>query len=226
MDGGKVLENSTARAAQVVRDPTLVVDFYSRFAAVYEVWGNLVDGRVRRRMVSVASVADGDAVLDVGCGDGTFLELFARANPSGRTVGIDLAPGMRARARRRLERAHLDAEVHPGDARELAFGDASFDALTCAYVLDILPDEEIEQALGEFRRVLRPGGRLVVANAGRALRRRHRLPELLYGTRLPFSSLCRPIDSLAKVAAAGFRDARCEYSAQFLFPTELVVASR
>jgi demethylmenaquinone methyltransferase/2-methoxy-6-polyprenyl-1,4-benzoquinol methylase len=115
-------------------------------------------------------------------------------------------------------------ELHRSDVRKLPFEDASFDVVTCAYVLDILPWTEIAEALAEVRRVLRPGGRLVVANAARAERRRHRLPEFLYGTGLPLTSNCRPIDTLARLADAGFTERRREYSAQFLLPTEIVLA--
>ena len=212
---------------RVLRDPAAVVAFYSRFSKAYEIWGHLVDGQVRRRMAALAAVTPGNIVLDVGCGDGALLEQLARANPGGRTVGIDLAPGMLARATRRLRRAQLDgAEVYRGDARELAFAEASVDVITCAYVLDILPDTEIAKALAEFRRILRPSGTLVIANAGRGQRLHHRLPELLYGSRLPFTSLCRPINGFAHVVDAAFVHVRSEYSAQFFFPTELVVASR
>ena len=145
---------------RVLRDPAAVVAFYSRFSKAYEIWGHLVDGQVRRRMAALAAVTPGNIVLDVGCGDGALLEQLARANPGGRTVGIDLAPGMLARATRRLRRAQLDgAEVYRGDARELAFAEASVDVITCAYVLDILPDTEIAKALAEFRRILRRAGR-------------------------------------------------------------------
>src|SRR5919202_1381964 len=208
----------------VLREPATVVGFYSRMSAAYELWAKVVDSRVRRRMLSLASVVDGEAVLELGCGDGSLLVALARANPTGRTVGVDLAEGMLARTARRLKRTNLPGvELQRADIRGLPFEDASFDVVTCAYVLDILPWTEIAQALAEVQRVLRPGARLVVANAARAERRRHRLPELLYGTGLPLTSNCRPIDTLARLADAGFTQRRREYSAQFLLPTEIVV---
>jgi ubiquinone/menaquinone biosynthesis C-methylase UbiE len=214
-----------SREERLLREPAAVVSLYSRIAAAYELWGKLVDGRVRRRILTLASVADGEAILEIGCGDATLLEALARANPTGRTVGIDLADGMLARARKRFRRTNLaGVELRRGDARRIPLDDASFDVVICAYVLDILPDAEIAGALDEIHRVLRPRGRLVLAHAAAAERRRHRFPELLYGSCVPLTSNCRPIEALSRLAEAGFTDRRREYSAQFLLPSEIIAA--
>lgn len=211
--------------AELLHDPADVVAMYSRISPAYELWGKVVDRRARRRMLELAQVADGETVLEVGCGDGSMLESLARANPSGRTVGVDLADGMVTRTQQRLRRLRLPGvELRRADVRSLPFEDASFDVVTCAYVLDILPSEEITQALTEVRRVLRPGGRTVIANAARAERRRHRLAELLYGSGVPLCTASRPIDALPRLAATGFTSRRREYSVQFLLPTEIVTA--
>jgi hypothetical protein len=62
------------------------------------------------------------------------------------------------------------------------------------------------------------------APAAAAERRRHRFPELLYGSCLPLTSNCRPIEALSRLAGAGFVERRREYSAQFLLPGEIVAA--
>ena len=111
-------------------------------------------------------------VLDVGCGAGGWHPRIAAAGAT--IVGVDLMPGMIREAQ------VLGASLEPtpvfaqGDAQALPFGDATFDRVVCAGVLYHVPD--VEQALGEMRRVLRPGGRAVVStNGAYAMRRIYEL---------------------------------------------------
>jgi ubiquinone/menaquinone biosynthesis C-methylase UbiE len=89
-------------------------------------------------------------------------------------AGIEISDGMVAQAGRRLARRGRDrVELQRGDPRQLPFEDESFDLVVNGYMLDLLPRDEIPRALGEFRRVLRPSGRLVRVRSRR--RRRLRL---------------------------------------------------
>jgi len=94
-------------------------------------------------------------VLDVGCGPGQTLDGFSRRQL--RVHGIDVSPEMIAAASRR----HPEDEYHVGDATALPFADASMDVTLCLGVLEYVP--EPQQVLMELRRVLRPGGRLIVS---------------------------------------------------------------
>jgi ubiquinone/menaquinone biosynthesis C-methylase UbiE len=104
----------------------------------------------------------GMEVLDVGCGQGIDLARYARAGA--RVTGIDLTPRHVELARRHLEAAGLSGDVVLGDAEQLPFDDDSFDRASSNGVLHHTPD--IAAALGELRRVLRPGGeaRIIVYN--------------------------------------------------------------
>ncbi len=115
------------------------------------------------RLAQLVVLGPGGRVLDVGCGaGGALLPAAWRVGPTGEAVGIDLSEGMVARTREAAAEAGLDwvrAEV--GDGASLAFEDASFDAVLCAFTLAAIPDAEA--ALAEMRRVLRPTGSLGVA---------------------------------------------------------------
>lgn len=209
-------------AARRVED---VVAFYSRTGRVFEAWGRLVDSRARTRILQLCAVSDGDTVLEVGAGTGSQLVTLASANPSGRTVGIDLAEGMLREARRRLAAAGVThAEVLRADARELPLDDDSVDVVVSAYVLDILAWDDIRRALMECCRVLRPGGRLVLCHVTPGERRLHRLGDQLYGSGLPLTGNCRGIRLATLVAEHGFDQITREYRAQFLLPSEIVTA--
>jgi len=193
---------------------------------LFEAWARLVDSRARSRVLELCAVADGDAVLEVGVGAGSQLVELAFGNLSGRTVGVELADGMIREARRRLVAAgSAHAEVLRADACDLPLTDDSLDVVTSAYVLDILPWNDIRRAVMEFRRVLRPGGRLVLCHVTPGERRLHRVGDHLYGTGLPLTGNCRGIRLAALLQERGFEQITREYSAQFLLPSE-ILASR
>jgi SAM-dependent methyltransferase len=100
-------------------------------------------------------VRAGTRVLDVGCGPGTGTA--AAAARGAQATGVDLADGMLARARRR----HPALSFVHGDAEDLPFGDARFDAVLAGFVLNHLPDAD--RGLRELARVLAPRGRVAYA---------------------------------------------------------------
>jgi SAM-dependent methyltransferase len=98
-------------------------------------------------------------VLDAGSGSGAMARLMASTHPEWDVVGVDFNPAYVAYARDRGRLANLSFEQ--GDLRALKFTDASFDVIWSRFVLYFLPNPE--DAIREFRRVLRPGGDVVVA---------------------------------------------------------------
>jgi ubiquinone/menaquinone biosynthesis C-methylase UbiE len=109
-----------------------------------------------------AAPRPGERVLDVATGPGQpALTIAPLVGPQGRVVGIDLAERMVELANRRAKEARLDnVEFRTMDAESLDFPDASFDLVVCRFGLQIVTDPD--RALAEMRRVLKPGGRLVV----------------------------------------------------------------
>jgi SAM-dependent methyltransferase len=116
---------------------------------------------VATRSLRLLALEAGQQVLEVGCGTGVFLPLLAEAvGQSGRVVGLDLAPGFVEEARTRTRDTRW-VQVEQGDTYALPYPDQSFDAAHCDRVLMHLEDPTT--ALGEMQRVVRPGGRVVVA---------------------------------------------------------------
>jgi arsenite methyltransferase len=113
---------------------------------------------------AIAPLPLGARVVDIGSGAGTDLLLAARhVGPSGRAIGIDMTAEMRDRARagaRECGLAHV--EVLEADATSLPLEDASVDVLISNGVLNLVPEKE--RAFAEIARVLKPGGRLQIAD--------------------------------------------------------------
>lgn len=111
----------------------------------------------------LARIAPGEVVVDVGCGRGELL-VAALEQGASRALGVEYAPAAVELAHRTLTRhsGATNAEVHTADARSLPFEDAGADLVTMLDVVEHLNPAELDRALTEVRRVLRPGGRLFV----------------------------------------------------------------
>jgi SAM-dependent methyltransferase len=111
-------------------------------------------------LVEAAGVRPGDRVLDVACGTGVVTRLLAECvGPTGTVVGLDINPEMLAVARRAAPQPNV--EWVEGSAVRMTLPDATFDQVLCEQGLQFFPDRPA--ALGEMRRVLKPGGRLALS---------------------------------------------------------------
>ena len=109
-------------------------------------------------------IRPGDIVLDIGSGSGTDAFLAARlVGPAGRVVGLDLTEAMRHKLLGNAARARVgNVEVLAGNAEEIPLPAAAVDVVTSNGVLNLVPDKL--RAIREIARVLRPGGRLQLAD--------------------------------------------------------------
>jgi ubiquinone/menaquinone biosynthesis C-methylase UbiE len=204
---------------------TDVPKVYARVAAVYDLWAAATESRARRRTLELAAIHDGERVLEVAVGTGAAFVEVLRRNPHGENVGIDVTPEMLARARDKAAKSGVPHTLTVGDAYALAFPDARFDLVMNAYMFDLLPEDSFAAVLHEMRRVLRPGGRLVLTNMARGRKLRHRLYESIYRLRPSLLGGCRGVTLRPHLEAAGFRVTHEEYVSQLGFPSEIVVAA-
>jgi 2-polyprenyl-3-methyl-5-hydroxy-6-metoxy-1,4-benzoquinol methylase len=110
--------------------------------------------------VTRLNIAPGTEVLDVACGTGNTAIPLARRGA--RVTGVDIAPNLLEQARARAAAEGLEITFHEGDAEQLSYPDASFDAVVTMFGAMFAPRHEMVAA--EFARVLRPGGLLAMAN--------------------------------------------------------------
>jgi arsenite methyltransferase len=113
---------------------------------------------------AIGRLEDGEAVLDVGCGAGTDLLLAARrVGPRGSAIGVDMTETLRARAAAGAGACGLtNVDVRGGDATRLPVETGSIDVVISNGVLNLVPEKT--RAIAEIARVLRPGGRVQIAD--------------------------------------------------------------
>jgi ubiquinone/menaquinone biosynthesis C-methylase UbiE len=139
-------------------------------AADYELLWQAQLAPAHRALMALAAPRPGEQVLDVACGTGLVALAAAQAvGPQGRVLGTDLSDHMVDAARQRAaQRGLVQLGFARMDAEQLALPDGGFDLALCALGLMYVP--EPGQALSEMRRVLRPGGRVVLAVWGERAR--------------------------------------------------------
>lgn len=202
-----------------------VPEVYRRLAPHYDAWAERAEAKARRRCLELAGIRDGEAVLEVAVGTGlAFVEILKR-NPYGRNEGIDITEEMLARARQRAAEVGVPGyRLQVGDAYHLEYPDASFDVLVNNYMFDLLPVGDFPAVLAEFRRVLKPGGRLMLVNMTKGERWHHALWELVYRIRPAWLGGCRGVQLVPFLEAAGFAVASREYVSELGFASEVVRA--
>ena len=120
---------------------------------------------LRLRTANLARIQPGEKVLDVGCGTGTLaIEVQSRVGRAGRVFGVDPGTQQIARARSKAARRNLPIDFQIGVIEQLAFPDQTFDVVLSTIMMHHLPDGLKRQGLSEIARVLKPGGRLVIAD--------------------------------------------------------------
>lgn len=123
--------------------------------------------RLRRFEVGLLDDLEPRLILEVGCGTGELLRFVARRFPKALLTGLDADPQVLERARGKLAQQGIPATLVPGLAQELPFQTGTFDLVLSSLMLHHLDTESKLRALRDWRRVLAPGGTLVLVDFGR-----------------------------------------------------------
>lgn len=140
-----------------------------RWASSYDFLTNILTlgqaRRLRNLTIDHALLKPGESVLDVGCGTGAVtIPAKQRVGAAGQAAGIDPAPEMIAVAQRKAQHKGLEIDFRLGVIEALPYPDASFDAITSSLMMHHLPAQVQVKGLAEIYRVLKPGGRLLIAD--------------------------------------------------------------
>jgi phosphatidylethanolamine/phosphatidyl-N-methylethanolamine N-methyltransferase len=142
-------------------DQASIVEAYRRWAGVYDTVFGGISSKGRLRAVSLINRLPGTDVLEVGVGTGLALPHY---NPDKRVTGIDLSKEMLRKARKRTREDGLTnvRALHEMDAEATSFDENAFDIAVGMFVASVVPNPR--RLLAEMRRLVRPGGDILLVN--------------------------------------------------------------
>lgn len=139
---------------------------HDRLLPGYDLLARLMGfNRVYKRVVTQAELADGQRILEIGCGTGNLILMAKRSTPTVEAVGSDPDPLSLARAQRKAAGMN-GIRFDKAYAQRLPYADGEFDRVLSSMMLHHLDDAAKPVAAGEIFRVLRPGGRLHLVDIG------------------------------------------------------------
>jgi ubiquinone/menaquinone biosynthesis C-methylase UbiE len=201
---------------------------YDTVASVYPVSTFFFHSKAHACALHHAGIRNGMRVLELATGSGEMFRRLVKSNPQGKTFGLDLSPNMAARTQNRARREFPEAQSHCGavDVRSMPFRNASFDAVVCCYLFELLSQEDIRLTLREIRRVLRSDGTFALVVIGQNAK----LFNRLYGVcgRLVPAFWGRQVerDVPVLVKDAGLRIVTNHFVRQTGYPSRVLVARR
>ncbi len=204
-----------------------IASVYDSLAKIYDIWGNLTESRARSRALELAEIKNGLNILEVAVGTGLAFYEIVKRNPDGTNIGIDISAGMLKKARKRLSRlSGASYELKKASAFHLEGEDAQFDVLINNNMFDLIPFDQMDAVLTEFKRKLKKAGKLVLVNMTLGEKFGSGIYDLIYRVSPRLMGGCRGIRLSEKLKEHGFHVKLREYHQQCLFPSEVILAHK
>jgi ubiquinone/menaquinone biosynthesis C-methylase UbiE len=198
---------------------------YDSMSKFYDIWGKLGESRARNRAIELAEIIDGQKILEVAVGTGlTFYEIVKR-NPHGTNTGVDVSKGMLKKAQKRLlPLPDANYQLKLGNAFKLEEETDAFDLLMNSYMFDLIAFDEMDTILGDFRRVLKKDGKLILVSMTKGESFGSGIYSLISRVFPKTFGGCRAVNLSDKLQRNGFEINTREYCQQLLFPSEVILA--
>jgi amino acid transporter/ubiquinone/menaquinone biosynthesis C-methylase UbiE len=203
--------------------------YYNKIAKVYDLLAERSEQPMREKGLKQLDAQTGERILEVGFGTGHCVVELARAvGPTGRVFGIDISEEMVALTDKLLRDEGLEAHVELtcGDAASLPFEDNSLDGIFTSFTFELFDTPEIPKVLAEWKRALKPSGRLVVVAMSKE-GKQGMISKAYEWTHRHFPNLmdCRPIFVSRAVEAAGLVVTQMDIESMWV-PVEIVLACK
>lgn len=201
---------------------------YDRIADIYPASTFFFHSRAHRRVMRLSAIQNGMQVLEIATGSGEMFRRLIRANPDGKTFGLDLSPNMAAKTQRRARREFPRAEAHCGavDVRSMPFRDSSFDRVVCCYLVELLGLDDIRLTLREIQRVLRPGGKFSLVVIGQNGPIFNRLYDVCGDVAPAFWGRQVEKSVAGMIAGAGLRVIASDFVRQSGYPSRVLISEK
>lgn len=199
---------------------------YDRLSLFYD-WLAASERPYRERLGGLLELQAGETVLDIGCGTAQGAPRLADANGGkAHVLGLDLSPGMLARARKNIgARGETAVSLLRAQALALPLAGGSCEAAILSFTLELFTLDHQKKLLAEIRRVLRPGGRLALLALSTHCRTA--ASEIYWSLHELAPSVfdCRPIAAAPLLSAAGFTLRRQEEESLWGLPLAILLAA-
>ena len=193
---------------------------YSKIVWFYDFWGWITELRANHKVLELADIKDREYVLEAAVGTGRLFQQIVLSNPGGLTIGFDLTPAMLQKARHRCDQSdERRYSLEIADTYHLPYSTESFDLLINNFMLDLLPEKDYTHILGEFNRVLKPGGHLLISTMAFGHRWYHRFWTWVAVTFPRLMTNCRPVQIGEYLQKAGFENIQSYFISQNTFPS-------
>ena len=200
---------------------------YDGNAWFYDAWAILTESKAQKWAIEITNIQNGTSILDVAVGTGRLFREIMKRNPSGQNYGIDISRGMLAKAKNKLSiQGSQNYSLEIGSAFDINMDDDSVDILFNNYMFDLIPFDQMDNIIKEFKRVLKPGGKLVLVNMTKGEKIGANIYEFLYRISPKLMGGCRGVQQSELLTQHGFQVKSREYVQQMLFPSEVILAVR
>jgi demethylmenaquinone methyltransferase/2-methoxy-6-polyprenyl-1,4-benzoquinol methylase len=221
----------THKAVRVPLSGKRIQTLYDSMSSIYDLITRYEKGSLKKAL-EIANLGENCVVLEAGFGTGkTVVELAKKVGDTGEIYALDISQKMTNRTHRLLHRRDLSDRVNliVGDAESTHFCDATFDLVFSSYMLDLIDTAAIPRVLLEFKRILKPAGRLVLVGLSKGSKWYDNMKpyEWVYRRSPSLLGGCRPVLLAPCLQELGFKDVSREYMrAGHLMPTEIVWANK
>lgn len=207
-------------------DKQKVKNNFAQASPFYDYWAGATESKAAKRVLELTDFNGKKAILEVAVGTGLLFEKLLIHNHKGYTAGVDLSPDMIRRVRERVKRlSDIGAySLQQASAYRLPFADEIFDCLISCYMLDLLPKEDFTDLLKEFKRVLKPGGQIILSSMTFGWKWYHHFWSWMAKNFPDLMTDCRPVNLKPFLKEVGFKFEVMERISQNTFPTQIIKA--